>query len=217
MMKTCKICGLVGEDDLFCKNRLRCISCWKRASHAYYIANKERTEEYKERYYEQNKEKIWADKKAYYQRNREEKTAKQRAIYAANKDRENTRSRARRKAIRRGEKGCLPLFRLRIGCLVREALRRGGYTKRSRAGNILGAPYEDVAAFLGPRPHPDAQIDHVCPPSEGKTEEEITKLHHYTNLQWLTPEQNLAKSNRWTPEGAALCLALLGREWVTSS
>ena len=39
-------------------------------------------------------------------------------------------------------------------------------------------------------------IDHITPLSSAKTEEELYKLCHYTNLQPLWAEENLKKGNK---------------------
>ena len=39
-------------------------------------------------------------------------------------------------------------------------------------------------------------IDHIIPISFAKTEEEIYKLNHYTNLQPLWWEENMAKGKK---------------------
>ena len=40
-------------------------------------------------------------------------------------------------------------------------------------------------------------IDHIIPLSSAKTEDEVYKLCHYTNLQPLWAEDNLKKSNKF--------------------
>jgi hypothetical protein len=40
-------------------------------------------------------------------------------------------------------------------------------------------------------------LDHIIPLYEAKTEEEILKLNHYTNLQPLWAEDNLKKNRKY--------------------
>ena len=40
------------------------------------------------------------------------------------------------------------------------------------------------------------EIDHVIPCSRAITEEEATILQHISNLQYLTPEDNISKQNK---------------------
>jgi len=39
-------------------------------------------------------------------------------------------------------------------------------------------------------------IDHITPYASARTEEDIIKLSHYTNLQPMWAEENLTKNNR---------------------
>jgi hypothetical protein len=42
----------------------------------------------------------------------------------------------------------------------------------------------------------DWHLDHIIPLCEAKTEEELFKLNHYTNLQPLWAEDNLKKNRK---------------------
>jgi hypothetical protein len=44
--------------------------------------------------------------------------------------------------------------------------------------------------------HGEWHIDHIIPISSGKTEDEVVKLCHYTNLQPLWKTENLLKGDK---------------------
>jgi hypothetical protein len=97
---------------------------------------------------------------------------------------------------------------------IHESLRRGGYTKRAKTTKILGADFETVQHHLGPVPTYEYHIDHICPVAQAQNEEEAIKLCYYTNLRYLSAEENLQKSDKKTLDGEEMCRKLLGREWV---
>lgn len=87
---------------------------------------------------------------------------------------------------------------------IRKSLSRNGYTKKSRAHTILGADWSVVKLHMESlfkegmtwENHGEWHIDHIIPISSGKTEDEVIKLCHYSNLQPLWAEENLLKSNK---------------------
>jgi hypothetical protein len=98
--------------------------------------------------------------------------------------------------------------------IIRGTLKHGGYTKRSKTTQILGADFETVQKHLGTTPEYEHHIDHICPIAQAQNEEEVLKLCHYTNLRYLPAEENLQKSDKKTPEGEEMCRKLLNREWI---
>jgi len=86
---------------------------------------------------------------------------------------------------------------------VRKSFKRNGYTKKSRAHIILGTDWSVVKSHMESlfkegmtwNNHGEWHIDHIIPISSGKTEDEVVKLCHYSNLQPLWAEENLLKSN----------------------
>lgn len=92
----------------------------------------------------------------------------------------------------------------RIRALVRITLKNKGYSKTSRTHQILGCTFEELKAHLESKfsagmswaNFSEWHIDHVIPISLAKTEADVVRLNHYTNLQPLWAKDNLLKSNK---------------------
>jgi len=99
-----------------------------------------------------------------------------------------------------------PLFTLigRIRSRLNESLRKDGYTKRSRTNEIIGCSWEFLKGYIESQfvdgmnweNRSEWHIDHIIPISSAKTEEDVIKLSHYTNLRPLWAADNLRKSNK---------------------
>ena len=109
-----------------------------------------------------------------------------------------------------------PLFKTAcdLRSLIGVSLRGRGYTKRSKSTQLLGADFKTVQHHLGPVPTYEYHVDHICPIAQAQNEEEAYKLNHYTNLRYLSKEENLQKSDKKTLEGEEMCRQLLNREWI---
>jgi hypothetical protein len=88
---------------------------------------------------------------------------------------------------------------------INQFLRNNNISKKNKTFNIVGCTPSYLKEHLekqftegmswdlmGKHIH----IDHITPLSSAKTEEELYKLCHYTNLQPLWAEDNLKKSNK---------------------
>lgn len=96
-------------------------------------------------------------------------------------------------------------LKFNVGCLIRNALRKGGFSKRSRTQAILGCSFEEFRAHLERQFLPgmtwgnrtEWHLDHIIPISLGKTQGQIERLNHYSNLQPLWGKENISKSNKY--------------------
>jgi len=169
-------------------------------------------------YKEDNKEKIWENRKEYnkinevpikeysnqYNKEHSEELKEIRIFQKPQKkeyDREYFRNRANND----------PLFKLknRIACRINESFRNMGYSKKTRTYQILGCewvifkdyieskfePWMKLENYGNPKDgilefNKTWDLDHIIPISSAKTEEELIKLSHYTNLQPLCSKYN---------------------------
>lgn len=89
--------------------------------------------------------------------------------------------------------------------MVRYVFRERGHRKESRTADILGCDLDFFCDYMfktweknygKPWNGEPYHIDHIVPLATAKTEEDIIRLCHYTNLQMLTPEDNMDKSDK---------------------
>lgn len=96
-----------------------------------------------------------------------------------------------------------PLFKLsrNIPKLIRISIKREGYSKKSKTFSILGCTWDELKYHIESKFEPwmnwnnwgkyngglrhGWDIDHIIPISFGKSEFEIIRLNHFTNLQPL--------------------------------
>jgi hypothetical protein len=163
--------------------------------------NKERKKEYDKEYNGKNKEK----RVKHYSENKDEINQISREWYQKNKE---YRREYKRNYIN-NLRSTNPLVRVKdsISSLIRQSLKKKGYTKKSRTYEILGCSFEEFKLHLETQFEPwmnwenygkyqkdtfnfGWDIDHIVPISTALIEEEIIKFNHYTNLKPLCSKIN---------------------------
>ena len=187
--------------------------------------NKKYREKYKEelsesnkKYRAEHKDEIIKQRKEYYEKTKEERIKKQKEYYQNNKDKiidyhhkynkENSEILVKKAYEYQKYRDATDEFykfkRLIRDCVLK-SFKRTNHRKNSFAKEIIGIDFEEAWDYLretwkknygteydGEPYH----IDHIIPLSTAKTEEDVIKLCHYTNLQMLKPEDNLSKSDK---------------------
>ena len=193
------------------KNKEKQKAYQKAYQKVYREANKEKILENEKAYYEANKEKIAEQGKAYRKANKDKIAEQRKAYRKANKE----KIAEQKKLYKRRRRAKDPLFRLKHN--YRHSCRKAFYSINKKKNNsslkLLGLKtWQQLAKHLSKqfynRPETGEQmtfdnygvygwhIDHIIPLDSAKTEEEIIKLCHYTNLQPMWAEENIAKSNK---------------------
>ena len=171
---------------------------------AYREANKGIIRKAKKDYRERNKEKVAAQKASWYARNKDHVSEKSKNYRAQNPDKIKAHS-AKKVETRKARRRVDPIYSLtcRIRCLVRACIRARGMTKSRKTEEILGCQLDEFVSHIE-RQFPKGMswenmsewhIDHIVPMASAKTEEDVIRLNHFTNLRPIWAIDNLKKSN----------------------
>ena len=163
----------------------------------YYKENKKTKREYERRYWEENKIKLNEKKRLRYNTCEEIRIKKLQKNQTHRKNKIESDTVEKMKHIMR--------------TMINNALRKKNYTKKSKTQEILGCTYKELKIHIenqfdvwmnwdnygningnhATKINQRWQIDHQIPLSSAKTEEELIKLNHYTNLQPLCSYTNM--------------------------
>lgn len=232
--KTCSKCSLEKEIIEFDKSRNQCKKCIKDYKKQYQMIYKEKNPEKvknsSKKYIDKNKEKIkqhqkenpeiskrankkWRDAnkekikevgQKFYLNNKEKVKNYSKEYFIQNKEKIN--SRLNKYYKNRRETDFIYKIKISIRNLIRDKIRKNGFTKKSKTNEILGCSYIDFKLYIESKFESwmswenygkyngelnyGWDIDHIIPTSIARSEEEIIKLNHFTNLQPLCSKIN---------------------------
>jgi hypothetical protein len=190
--KVCTICGVEKPLDEFYnkekgKKRSECKICTYNQHKKFTELNRDRVKEQRKKSYDENRASLLKNKKETYEKNRG-KFIKRQGEYSKNK------------------KLVDPIFKFKhdIRNMINKSLKIRNYTKKSRSFVVLGCSFEEFVSYIESKFEPwmnwsnhgnpkdgiyelnkTWDIDHIEPLAKAKTEEDIIRLNHYTNLQPL--------------------------------
>jgi hypothetical protein len=153
-------------------------------------------------YYQENKEKILIRNKEHYQKNKEIDLNRQKEYYLKNKE----KIKIYNKKYIKERRNTNSLVKLTHN--IRKSISKSFFIKQchknSRTEQILGCSYGEFKQFIETKfelwmnwdnygnpkdgviePNKTWDIDHIIPLASAKTEEELLKLNHFSNLQPL--------------------------------
>lgn len=205
--KRCAHCGVVKPLSEFHrdKNRVGGVHNWcKECVIAYQVEyrkkNSERIKKKRHEYYLAHRDEIRRKNDKWIEEHRAQYDACVKQWQERTKERRNKRVREWHR--RETKKNPVYASTKRVRCLIRQSIRKHGYSKDTKTQRILGCDFETFWAHLletweknygKPWDGEEYAIDHVIPLAVAKTEEDVIQLCHYTNLQMLTPKDNRKK------------------------
>jgi len=215
-----KICSKCDEEKNVCEfytGRKECKKCKSKNSNLNYHSNLDNNKQTQSLYRKNNKEKLKDRNSIYYYLNynliREQQRQYREKNIERDRNRVNAWSKNNRKLIneyKRKKRNDDSLCKLTDNTRrrINKFLKSNNITKNNKTFDIVGCSPEFLKEYLekqfidemcwGNYGFYGWHIDHIIPLSSAKTEEEIYKLCHYSNLQPLWGKDNMKKGNRVT-------------------
>lgn len=184
-------------------------------------ANREKSDTFKREWYLKNREMCLrraSDNRVRTPRvlkTEEHRKQYQRSYYEANKDVIISRWISAKREYMKD-----PLFRLKesVRARVNKALKSRNHRKTSTTFDMIGCDPAHLALHIESQfpagmtwgNRSKWHVDHKVPLSIARSKEELVLLCHYSNLQPLWSEENMAKSDKLLPEHISLYHQLIG-------
>jgi hypothetical protein len=196
----CKECEYNDNREWYKKNPDKV----KKYNSSYYVENSEVVKKQTKNYILNNQEKVKIARKKHYEKNQDEIKNKRKEYYDSNKEKVLL---CNSNYVKKRIKGDV-IFKLIINVRSRMSayVNKNKIHKNNNTFNIVGITPIELKEYLEKKFQDGMcwenygtygwHIDHIVPLSIAKTEEELYKLCHYTNLQPLWREENLLKGNK---------------------
>jgi len=202
--KCCTKCNIIKPISDFYKDKstkdghvFQCKQCRKE----HVLMNKDKFQEYDRKYKQQYREQ---NREEYNKQHREYQNEYRLTKSDTIRDRERKYNNEYIK--QRIANDTIFALKVRMKSLIRKSITSKGYSKTSKTYEILGCSFEELYIHIESQfkdgmnwdNRSEWHIDHIIPLKSAKTEDELIKLNHYTNLQPLWAIDNLRKGSNIT-------------------
>lgn len=188
------------KDGLSCY----CKECRLAYAKEHHIKVKDKHKEYKKKYWQENKYRFVEQRKKYREEHREDMKRWHQQNYAKNRDKIIADGYKHKKERLKTD----PIYKYKeqIRHFVWLGFHRRGFQKPATTEQIVDCTAEELKVYLNETFYKNygyeydgtdkVHIDHIIPLATAKTQEDVTRLFHYTNLQLLKAEHNQMKSDK---------------------
>jgi len=198
LRSSCKKCNAIAAADYRKRNPER----WRNIKKKY--NNSEKGKRRNKEWEINNPDKVKAKKKRYNDSHKEKNSAYKKEYRSRSDVRESIRQYDRERHKLKMAIDSLCKCKHSIRGIIQGSFRRMGYTKKSKSCKILGCSWEFFKSYMEGQfvkgmswnNKDEWHMDHIIPLATAKTENDVVRLNHYTNLRPIWSEDNLLKSDK---------------------